>query len=132
MREQSPILVNILLNHKACNHVQNLNKETPLLLALNLYIEYRNLKDYASVQNSSSELNSAQINNGYVVVKLNNNNNEDIASTKIAGNTTQEQPIQVVNGCFCQKKEKSSFDQLQLKETNNNLKNVNTIKDIFE
>ena len=95
VRERSPILVNILLNHRACNHVQNYtNRDTPLLLALSLYIKYRNLKDCGPVD---SELSGVPTSGG----------------TR-SNSTTSERSA--INDCFCQKKEKS-FDLLQL-ETN--------------
>lgn len=107
VRERSPILVNILLNHKACNHVQNyLNKETPLILALNLYIKYRNLKDYACVH-SNLELNSLEHNASF---------------SKLNYKTEQ----QSINSCFGEKKNEKSFDPLQLES--NNLKKINTTK----
>lgn len=108
VREQSPILVNILLNHKACNHVQNyLNKETPLHLALNLYIKYRNMKDYDYVPNSISTNSSTR--NGPTQISTSTqqhqyNNNGIIAeqhlnsAIKINSNTSSVR----------------SFDQLQL------------------
>lgn len=93
VRERSPILVNILLNHKACNHVQNYtSRSTPLLLALGLYIKYRNLKDCACAPGDSEPASSR------------------------SNSTASERSV--VQDCFCQKKEKS-FDLLQL-ETNNN------------
>lgn len=103
VRERSPILVNILLNHRACNHVQNYtNRNTPLLLALSLYIKYRNLKDCACVP-GDPEPSGALLTNA--------------ASTR-SNSTASERSA--INDCFCQKKEKS-FDLLQL-ETNNNLR----------
>lgn len=114
VREQSPILVNILLNHKACNHVQNLNKETPLHLALNLYIKYRNLKDYDCVLDRNLEqFNSAQIKNS-CGSKLQHHHHQNNSLTRINERNASSMKI---NSCFCQKREKS-FDLHQL-ETNN-------------
>lgn len=104
VKEKSTILVDILLNHKACNHVQNMNRETPLQLALSLYIKYRDLKDHACVSNN---------------LKFNDHR---IIETEIG-----QQPI-IDSCCFCQKK---LFDPVQL-ETNSDSNSTSSNISQFE